>query len=886
MKLTIRLRYTTHFGQTLLVCGNHKLLGDGRPDKALPLHYVNQEYWETTLDWPAATGAATPVNYYFILREASGAITMDFGQDRRLELDSPGSALIVDSWNDPAMPDNAYYTEPFRNVLLRVGNDDSPAKVARSFTHRFRVKAPLLPAGQTICLLGSARSLDTWKTESPMLLRRCAARGCFVGELGLGSESFPIAYKYGIYDTVENKFVRYEEGENRLLTEAAIPRGRVIINDGRARLPSAPWRGAGVAIPVFSLRSEKGFGVGEFLDLIPLADWARQAGLKLIQILPVNDTIATHSWLDSYPYNSISAFALHPVYLNLDRLAPLPKSLEAERKKLNALPVLDYEAVMKAKMAFLREVFPKLREQTLSSAGFRGFFAQNQPWLEPYAAFCVLRDKYGTSDFRQWPEHRDYDQQKISKLEARDEFDLLYFIQYQLHLQLREAVEYLHAHGIVLKGDIAIGVNPNGADVWQQPDLFHLDMQTGAPPDAFAAKGQNWGFPTYNWPRMQRDGFAWWKQRFAQMSNYFDAFRIDHILGFFRIWSIPRTAVEGILGYFVPALPVEDEEFAARGIPFNRERFARPFINNAVLHELFDDGADRVKREFLNPPVGGEYSFKSNYATQASVEKYFATLEKSRENEALRLRLFDLLDNVILIETPAGDLHFRFDMEHTSSFLHLDALTQARLRELYIDYFYRRQEDFWMGQALQKLPALQRVTDMLICGEDLGMVPACVPVVMKRLGLLSLEIQRMPKRLQAEFSRPSAAPYLSVVTPSTHDMSTIRGWWCEDRRRTQLFFKLELHQPGDAPAECEPWIAREIIRQHLESPAMWSIFQLQDLFAIDTAVRRDDIDAERINIPAIVPYYWRYRMHLPLEKLGRARVFTQLVNDFVRQSGR
>jgi 4-alpha-glucanotransferase len=175
---------------------------------------------------------------------------------------------------------------------------------------------------------------------------------------------------------------------------------------------------------------------------------------------------------------------------------------------------------------------------------------------------------------------------------------------------------------------------------------------------------------------------------------------------------------------------------------------------------------------------------------------------------------------------------------------------------------------------------------MLICGEDLGMVPDCVPAVMKQLALLSLEIQRMPKALNLQFSRPQDAPYLSVATPSTHDMSTLRGWWLEDRKTTQTFFNQELRRIGPAPASCEPWISRDIIRQHLESPAMWSIFQLQDLLGMDGALRRPDVDAERINVPAIPNYYWRYRMHLTLEAMGQAKPFNQLVQTLVRQSGR
>ncbi len=903
MKITIRLRYHTVPGQNLFLCGHHKWFGGGQQEHALPLTYVNEELWEVTLELPDTGLPKTPVSYYFLLRNPDGSLVEDFGSDRKLKLAGlgRGHTVILDSWNDLGAVENVFFTEPFKNVLLRTENEMVSGMPPASATHSFSVKAPLLPKGQTICLLGTAKVMGGWNQAALVLLRRCVDKGCFQVQLDLAGESFPITYKYGVYDNARKAFLRYEDGANRVVAEATPPGGQVVVNDGFVCLPNAPWRGAGVAMPVFSLRSERSFGVGEFLDLPLLGDWARRAGLKLIQILPVNDTSVTHTWLDSYPYAGISAFALHPLYLNLDRMAGtenehLLVSLARERKQLNALESVDYEAVMKAKLAFVRKVFPAQWKKTSASAEYREFFEHNKHWLVPYAAFCVLRDKFGTADFSQWPEHQVYNETKISNLAAsdsaaRDEMDLHCFMQFHLHLQLREAADYLHTRGLILKGDIAIGVHSHGADVWQQPVLFHRDMQAGAPPDAFAVKGQNWGFPTYNWPRMKEDGFEWWKQRFEQMSCYFDAFRIDHVLGFFRIWSIPQDAVEGILGYFVPAVPVRVGEFAARGIAFDHERFTRPFINDAVLSETFGDDVESVKREFVDPALRGMYlySLRPEFATQRDVERYFASREDKKRATRIKEGLFDLISNVLLIKASGskdGEYHFRLGMEQTSSFRQLDRETQTRLRDLYVDYFFRRQDDCWKREALQKLPALKRTTNMLICGEDLGMVPDSVPVVMKQLGLLGLEIQRMPKALHVDFSRPADAPYLSVVTPATHDMSTIRGWWVEDKKLTQNFFNQELRQSGPAPSECEPWINQEIVRQHLDSPAMWSIFQLQDLMGMDGALRRPDEDAERINVPANSKNYWRYRMHLSLETLGRAENFSRLVENLVRESGR
>lgn len=902
MKLTLKLRFHTEFGQSLAATGDHPLLGNGAADRAVAMNYLDGEFWQVTIEFPSGTKMPTEgVAYHYLLRQPDGSVIADWGNDRVIapELLAQEEVVIVDSWNAAGFPENAFYTEPFKEVLLRELRTDFAPPEPPKLTHTFRVKAPLLARGQTLCLLGGGECLGRWETLNPKLLRRAPGEDFLSVNVDLTGEPLPLEYKYGVFDLERHMLLAYEEGENRRLTAPAVPRGCTIVNDGFARLPAETWKGAGVAIPVFSLRSEKSFGVGEFTDLKLLADWCQQTGLKVIQVLPVNDTTSTHTWMDSYPYSAISAFALNPIYLNLAKVASgknkaLLKSLEPERSRLNALPEIDYAAVMRAKREFLKQIFPAQKVATFRSKDYRAFLADNQHWLLPYAVFCALRDQYGTADSRQWPAHSRCTPELVAAMTAEGSAEAEAvawhcFIQYHLHRQLQEAAEYAHERGVILKGDIAIGVSRNGADTWQSPELYDLSVQAGAPPDPFADKGQNWGFPTYNWPRMMQDGFAWWKQRFGQMGHYFDAFRVDHILGFFRIWSIPIHAVEGILGYFVPAIPVELEEFAARGIPFHRARYLEPFINDAVLLELFGGDADTVKETYLRPGAPGQFVLRPEFATQRQVEQHFAALETSPRNEKLKQGIFDLISNVLLLdagEAPGSQFHFRFHIEKTTSFRALDAQTQAQLMELYVDYFFRRQDAFWMREALQKLPALKRVTNMLICGEDLGLVPACVPDVMKGLGLLSLEIQRMPKTPGRTFSRPAEAPYLSVVTPSTHDMSTIRGWWEEDAGLTQRFYNEELGLPGAAPAHCSGELNAAVVRQHLAAPAMWSIFQLQDLLSMDETLRRDDPAAERINVPANPKHYWRYRMHLSLERLLEADGFNRQLRELLQQSGR
>jgi len=887
MTVTFRLRFSTQPGQSLWLVGDHPL-----PDHPMPMQYVDQEFWQVTMPLTAQT-AGTPLNYSYILRQPDGSQTTDWGQSRALIPASFGGAelLVIDAWNHAGFFANAFYTEPFKKVLLAENFTDVPARQVPEATHTFRVKSPLLAKGQTLCLLGESPLLGNWQTAAPILLARQRDEDSFSVQLDLRGQNFPLTYKYGVFDVEKNAFVRFEGGADRTLKTGVVRNQHTVVNDGFAVLPADTWHGAGVAVPVFSLRSQKSFGVGKFADLKLLADWGKKVGLKLIQLLPINDTSATGTWKDSYPYAAISAFALHPIYLNLAAVAntknkPLLKALEPERQRLNALDAVDYEAVMKVKLEFLKKIFPSQKTSTFRAKEYKKFFAENEHWLAPYAAFCFLRDKFGTVDFSQWPEHKTFSAEKIAALaKDNDAIAFHYFVQYHLHLQLQDATAHVHAAGLVLKGDIAIGVYRHGADAWQEPELYHMDMQAGAPPDPFAAKGQNWGFPTYNWPRMAADGFAWWKRRFTQMGNYFDAFRIDHILGFFRIWSSPAHAVEGSLGYFVPAIAIEPGEFAGRGIYFDYNRLTKPFITDAVLHEIFGGDADYIRQNFLHSTGHGHFALKPEFATQRQVENHFAKLKASDRNAKLKIGLFDLISNVIVFDV-GGKFHFRFAMEQTASFKHLAHDQQTKLRDLYVDYFFRRQDDFWMREAMQKLPALKRVTNMLICGEDLGLVPACVPEVMQDLGFLSLEIQRMPKAMGVEFSRPANAPYLSVVTPSTHDMSTIRGWWEEDRDLTQKFFNHELGIAGEAPRVATPEICEAVVRQHLASPAMWCIFQLQDWLGMDGHLRRADVESERINVPAIPDFYWRYRLHLDLEKLQQAKLFNARVAQLLHECGR
>ncbi len=917
MKVHFYLRYATKFGESFALC-----LPDGTRHT---LEYLSDEYCFANLDL-VPEQYADGFAYSYEFHTADGLIKPEANPHRRIDKADlkAGELEVYDYFNPMGLLGNVFTTQPFRSALSL---DQKAAKSTKA-THLFKVKAPLLKADEVICLLGHGKGLRNWDNTAPILLKNTG--NWWETRLDLSEEEFPLAYKYGVWNTRTNKFLGFEEGGNRPIYAVQSPKSKVqspisILHDNFARLPLPNWKGAGVAIPVFSLRSKKSWGVGEFTDLPLLADWAKSVGLKLIQLLPINDTSATHTWVDSYPYSSISAFALHPIYLNVEQLAgkkhaAVLKPFLKKQKELNALGAIDYEAVLQTKWDIIRQLYDLQKADWIKDADYQTYYESNKHWLAPYAVFCWLRDVNGTADFGQWPKYSVFKPEEIQQLltplhpehpvnpvknkdsnpgnpvknkeksvnsvNTADQIGLHLFVQWQLHLQLKAAADYAHANGLSLKGDIPIGIYRYSCDAWVAPDLYDMNAQAGAPPDDFAEKGQNWGFPTYNWAKMKADGFAWWRQRFEQMSLYFDAFRIDHILGFFRIWSIPMDAIEGILGQFVPAIPVTEDEFRKAGIGFDHDRLCRPYITEKVLQEIFNSEAALVAGEFLVARPDGRFDLKPEFDTQRKVKAWMKTQPPNDFLGLVRDGLYSLISNVILLESPSGGFAFRFGIEKTTSFQHLPEGVKGTLKSMYVNYFYRRQDDFWQREAMEKLPALKAATEMLICGEDLGMVPACVPDVMKELGILSLEIQRMPKAAESTFFHPKDAPYLSVVTPSTHDMSTLRGWWEEDRALTQRFYNEMLQRSGEAPYYCEAWVNKILLEQHFHSPAMWAIFQLQDLLGMDAKLRRENPNEERINIPANPKHYWRYRAHIALEDLMTAEGFNEAIQKMVVESGR
>ncbi|GLC39071.1 4-alpha-glucanotransferase dpe2 [Pleodorina starrii] len=909
--LHFSVSYPTQWGQSILLSGSGALLGGLQWAQARQMschHEKDVLVWEATILLPwkpsysykyalarqkddeSASGPNVFGNWLIEKEDAAGERTVWLPEG----LQGGELVEVVDTWIDKSHPAALMASAAFTKVLflhkplIRSGGL-SPSDLCRpapgETVVRLQVADFQLEDAEALLVTGGIPQLGNWQPDQMTRLTETHTP-FWEAELRVPYSCFPFTYKYAI-QTADGLVL--EVGEPRLAclpSSASVGAPTVMVrHDGYFRR-DRHWRGAGVAVPVFSLRTAHSVGVGEFLDLIPLVDLADKCGLRMIQVLPVNDTCVYGTWWDSYPYSTLSVHALHPQYLALRELLAeegqqLPFDLASEvhkaRRDLDGSQV-DYVATMAFKTAFVKKVYDRYGKATLQSPGFLSWFEANAHWLRPYAAFCFLRDIFQTSEHWRWGCMSSGSAEVVERLtrpggEFHSRIQLTYYTQYHLHRQLMRASEYASSRRVVLKGDLPIGVDKRSVDCWTCPHLFRMDKSTGAPPDAFSPTGQNWGFPTYNWEAMAADGYAWWRSRLSHLAAYFTAYRIDHVLGFFRIWEVPGDCVTGLLGYFRPSRPLTRSELEQRGLG-DVERLTRPYITQQLIRQTF--GAERaevVAATYMLEEGNGKYRLRPAYASESAISSLPLRPDSPAwlvaEVEETRAGLLKLRQNVALLPDPEDPdcFHPRFSLMSTSSFAALPAPWRAALRHMHDDYYFRRQEDVWRSSALSKLPALQAASDMLVCGEDLGFVPACVPPVMKELGLVGLRIQRMATEPGREFNNPAAYPYLTVASPSCHDVTPLRAWFESDPDRAERFYYHQLGGCGPPPPTCNPNVVRAVLQQHINCQSMLAVFPIQDLMALSSEYAARPAVEEVINDPTVSKHYWRFRMHTTLETL-------------------
>lgn len=890
MTVQFNIEYKAMFGEQIVVN-----IQTEEGELKLPLETTDGERW--VCDWCVESPEKSYTYYYSVEREGRAVKTEWLMIKHQLDVNAKKAAVytLYDHWK--AMPEDAYlYSSAFTDCINHQAPQEMKLEMGSKIV-RLIVRAPQLRDGERLGVLGADKALGAWDVQKILPMTQHTYNEWVADIDATHLEGSHLEFKFVAFRNAKNDLL-WETSMNRTVDLPEMKAGELVSYElDQAFFALYNRKLAGTQVPVFSLRTRKSAGIGDFGDLKTMIDFVASTGQKVLQLLPINDTTITHTWTDSYPYSCISVFAIHPQYADLHALPELKDAkarAEAEktRAELNALDKIDYEKVNDFKINYLRQIFNQEGEKMMKTAEYKAFFQDTELWLVPYAQYSYLRDKNGTADFNQWPDHQVWDEAERKaladpKTAAYKNVAFFYFVQFVLDRQMQEAHEHAKVKGVILKGDIPIGVNRNGCDVWMEPKYFNLNGQAGAPPDDFSANGQNWGFPTYNWFEMLKDGCQWWNRRFQNMARYFDAYRIDHVLGFFRIWEIPVHSVHGLLGQFAPALAMSREEIESYGLHFQEDRFTRPFITDWVLDRVFHERAGEVKEKYLDRLDDERYQMKPEVDTQRKVEALFADVTNEKELW-LRDGLYALISDVLFVRdhTNPGVFHPRISAQLDFIYESLYDNDKAAFNRLYNDYFYRRNNQFWYQEAMKKLPKLVQATRMLVCAEDLGMVPDCVPWVMDELKILSLELQSMPKDPSVKFGHLSRNPYRSVCTISSHDMPTLRMWWDENIQRTQEYYNTMLYRQGSAPHPLPGWLASDIISRHLTSPSMLCILSIQDWLATDEALRLPDADAERINIPANPKHYWRYRMHLNIEDLAADKRFVQNITEMISQSGR
>lgn len=890
MTVQFNIEYKAMFGEQIVVN-----IQTEEGELKLPLETTDGERW--ACDWCVESPEKSYTYYYSVEREGRAVKTEWLMIKHQLDINAKKAVAytLYDHWK--AMPEDAYlYSSAFTDCINHQAPQEMKLEMGSKIV-RLIVRVPQLRDGERLGVLGADKALGAWDVQKILPMTQHTYNEWVADIDATHLEGSHLEFKFVAFRNAKNNLL-WEASMNRTVDLPEMKAGELVSYElDQAFFALYNRKLAGTQVPVFSLRTRKSAGIGDFGDLKTMIDFVASTGQKVLQLLPINDTTITHTWTDSYPYSCISVFAIHPQYADLHALPELKDAkarAEAEktRAELNALDKIDYEKVNDFKINYLRQIFNQEGEKMMKTAEYKAFFQDTELWLVPYAQYSYLRDKNGTADFNQWPDHQVWDEAERKaladpKTAAYKNVAFFYFVQFVLDRQMQEAHEHAKAKGVILKGDIPIGVNRNGCDVWTEPKYFNLNGQAGAPPDDFSANGQNWGFPTYNWFEMLKDGCQWWNRRFQNMARYFDAYRIDHVLGFFRIWEIPVHSVHGLLGQFAPALAMSREEIESYGLHFQEDRFTRPFITDWVLDRVFHERAGEVKEKYLDRLDDERYQMKPEVDTQRKVEALFADVTNEKELW-LRDGLYALISDVLFVRdhTNPGVFHPRISAQLDFIYESLYDNDKAAFNRLYNDYFYRRNNQFWYQEAMKKLPKLVQATRMLVCAEDLGMVPDCVPWVMDELKILSLELQSMPKDPSVKFGHLSRNPYRSVCTISSHDMPTLRMWWDENIQRTQEYYNTMLYRQGSAPHPLPGWLASDIISRHLTSPSMLCILSVQDWLATDEALRLPDADAERINIPATPKHYWRYRMHLNIEDLAADKRFVQNITEMISQSGR
>lgn len=674
---------------------------------------------------------------------------------------------------------------------------------------------------------------------------------------------------------------------------------------------------AGVVVPLGSLYTKNNPVIGEFPDLIPFAQFCKTAGFKIIQLLPVNDT-----GTQSSPYSGLSAFALHPIYIRLCDIHGFSELYKSDKDFAQQYDELikncgytlryDYDQIMNSKVSLLRKIYDSMDFEK-KIKGELSPWLKNNPWIVNYAVYKNLKWKYMQSSWKEWKkEDQNKSLDEIQKLWDTPELEkdhLFYaWVQKIAKEQFENASNEVHKLGLELKGDMPILMNEDSCDAWAYPQFFNQNLRAGAPADGDNATGQNWGFPTYNWKNLKEDNYSWWLQRLENASAYYDYYRLDHILGFFRIWAIPSGDCNALNGHTEPYAFIKKEELYEMGFDDNRIRWlSEPHIPTGVIEDITwnHDAAHKILSLFCTQ-LPGEELWLFNSKIKGSQQIWDTDLtDLCTEDAAFRIK--DLLvkywSNRTLLEVAKNKIVPMWTYEKSTSWGTLNDKEKELLNESF-DSINAKNEKLWKKQADEIFTAIKadKKIKMQPCGEDLGVGIACVPQTMEKHNIYGLKVLRW-NRLWSEEGQPfinfDDYPELSVTTTSVHDSSTIRQWWIDEKDSVKAFIKMDPKAFGikltdddededlilaASKEDFSEKTAQIILSQSAKANSQLVINPLQDYLFMEKKYWLKNDQDERINVPGTVTKFnWTYRLPVSLEDLQNNEKLIAKINKTTKR---
>ncbi|MDR0655254.1 MAG: 4-alpha-glucanotransferase [Treponema sp.] len=654
----------------------------------------------------------------------------------------------------------------------------------------------------------------------------------------------------------------------------------------------------GVVIPVGALRSKESLGIGEFPDLVEFAGLCKKMGAGLIQLLPVNDTGS-----ESSPYFAISAFALHPVYIRIGDIEEAPalkdlkKRLVEMGEKFGKETRFPFEPIFRAKMKILRDIFTAAKNDIFKKAAQGGTLAEwieKNSWVREYAVYRRLKDANEEKSYQEWRSHKNVNREIIEGLwkdeKLKEEHLFWVWIQEALDAQFSRAAAAIADMGIVLEGDLPILINEDSCDVWAHPEYFHLNLSAGAPPDMYGPEGQNWGFPTYNWEALEKNNYDWWRNRLKVAERYFRAYRIDHVLGFFRIWTSSRFDTSSALGRFVPYVPITKKELEELGFDKSRIRWVSyPHIPTGEVWDAVRNnwGGDHSEED-VAAETGKVFSAVLDRIGEEELWLFKDSIRGEKDIASLGLHpaaqgfLVQAWHNRLFLEYEKGHFFPTWFYRFSRAYASLSEEERNKLEVLFENH-KSNSEKVWEREGKKLLMVLKDSSSMLPCAEDLGEIPDCVPVTLGKLKILGLRVVRWHRKwnLPGEPYIPfEDYPELSVCTPAVHDSSTVREWW--EREADQEIFSGFLGFPS-LPRVYNPGTAKLVLSKIAAAASRFRVFQIQDLLHLSARWYAEDAASERINVPGTYNQFnWTYRLPASIEEIGNDSDFINAVQELAK----